>query len=318
MSIYEYLSQYLKEIISADLFTDVQILRIGMPSQTQQRPRPLRMVFQSEEKARSFQNVFLEKKNPAFLILKDLWLTTDKTKSQLDEVAGIEDPAGNSPSKWRARFEAHLSKGSPNDPKIGYGCHSSDLLSSQSDGNTMSHSEAIAPPLASPPPSTCRNQTSPAVESQLTIYYQNVRGIRTKLDSLRTTIPLFSCDLFAFTETWLFAGVFTPEIGFSDHDVFRCDRSVSTSNYSRGGGVLLAVRRNLRCSQINTRNSTIEHVCVKFKLHSELIIIGNFYIPPYASIHQYTEMCQILEDLVFLFPLAKIIVLGDFNMPYAI
>jgi hypothetical protein len=69
------------------------------------------------------------------------------------------------------------------------------------------------------------------------VYYQNVRGLRTKLNILIFNISLFRYDYFVFVETWLNFNILDAELGFDDYNMFRLDRSDKTSNCTRGGGV---------------------------------------------------------------------------------
>lgn len=87
-----HVSNLLKNLLPADLLTNTRMLRVGIPSQTQQRPRPLKVVFESEEKAQTFQRAFLQvKKTSSQEVLKGLWLTMDKTKAQLDVIKTLKN-----------------------------------------------------------------------------------------------------------------------------------------------------------------------------------------------------------------------------------
>lgn len=97
----------------------------------------------------------------------------------------------------------------------------------------------------------------------LSIYYQNVRGVRTKTDSLRIAVSLCSYDLLIFSETWLVASINSAELGFMNYTVYRFDRNPATSDSQRGGGVLIAVINSIKSTLIDTKLDTVEHVCVK-------------------------------------------------------
>ena len=90
-------------------------------------------------------------------------------------------------------------------------------------------------------------------------YYQNVRGLRTKLDYLRTTAPTWEFDIIAFSETWLTEDISSAELGLNNYSIFRCDGSPNTSQFSRGKGrgVLIAQDRYINFessfSSVNTR-----------------------------------------------------------------
>lgn len=70
----------------------------------------------------------------------------------------------------------------------------------------------------------------------LEIYYQNVRGVRTKLRLLTCNALLCSYDVVVFTETWLTSDFYDNELGFSNFELYRCDRDSIKSQCSRGGG----------------------------------------------------------------------------------
>jgi hypothetical protein len=90
------------------------------------------------------------------------------------------------------------------------------------------------------------------------MYYQNCRGLRSKLDNFRCSVPLInSYDIIVFTETWLVDSISDTELGLQDFVIFRCDRSVSTTRKGRGGGVLLAPKEYLMCQ---TNNFTYEQL----------------------------------------------------------
>ncbi|KAF0702361.1 Uncharacterized protein FWK35_00037545, partial [Aphis craccivora] len=55
---------------------------------------------------------------------------------------------------------------------------------------------------------------SPSPHYNVNIYYQNVRGLRTKLLNLHTNFILSSYDSCVLTETWLSDEISNPELGF--------------------------------------------------------------------------------------------------------
>lgn len=146
------------------------------------------------------------------------------------------------------------------------------------------------------------------------MYYQNVRGLRTKLNLLCESVSLCAFDIIALTETWLNSDIKSPELGFFKYDTYRFDRSITTSCHTRGGGVLLSVLSTLHSTVVHTNVYTIEHVFVKFNFYSHLYIIGVFYIPPNSTIHTYRLICKIIEDVVAQYPTSFISVFGDFNL----
>lgn len=115
----------------------------------------------------------------------------------------------------------------------------------------------------------------------LNFYYQNVRGLRSKLFNLHSNFVLLSYDIFLLTETWLSDDINNAELNFSGYTIFRCDRSIHSSNLSRGGGVLIAVRNNLRPQLVPTGVQNVEQLFVRISVTNELsALISVVYIPP--------------------------------------
>ena len=80
----------------------------------------------------------------------------------------------------------------------------------------------------------------------LSIYYQNVRGLRTKSHSFLTNVLQCNYDLIILTETWLTEDFYDAEYFYNNYNVYRHDRLVSDRRGERGGGMLIAVQRRLR------------------------------------------------------------------------
>ncbi|XP_051160012.1 uncharacterized protein LOC127280792, partial [Leptopilina boulardi] len=163
------------------------------------------------------------------------------------------------------------------------------------------------------PPS---GQTESSVTRVFEVYFQNVRGLRTKLHDLRRVLPSSSAHMFVFTETWLHAGISTSELGFDNFSTFRCDRNVATSVSQRGGGVLLSVNNNFPSILIPNSNNSIEVIFVRVNIFGSWHIFGVVYLPPNSDITIYANFYRSLEEIFFTYPNVPIHILGDFNMPY--
>lgn len=81
---------------------------------------------------------------------------------------------------------------------------------------------------------------------KLSFYYQNCRGIRSKLHLLYMNILSFSYDVIILSETWLTPNILDNEFIDDRYIVFRCDRDRLATGKRDGGGVLIAVLRELR------------------------------------------------------------------------
>ena len=54
------------------------------------------------------------------------------------------------------------------------------------------------------------------------VFYQNVRGLRTKLDDLKSAIMVSAVrfDIIILVETWLNSSITTHELGLTGYNVF--------------------------------------------------------------------------------------------------
>lgn len=64
------------------------------------------------------------------------------------------------------------------------------------------------------------------------------------------------------------------------YNVYRYDRCNLTSLCTRGGGVLIVVRKDLCSSSISISNLSVEQVYVRCTIGSKYFVIGGVYIPP--------------------------------------
>jgi hypothetical protein len=86
----------------------------------------------------------------------------------------------------------------------------------------------------------------------LSLYYQNVGGMNSKINYFFNSASTCDFDLIAISETWLSDCVYSSEL--VDHDLFslfRCDRNFATLALSRGGGVLLLARNTLSVEMVD-------------------------------------------------------------------
>lgn len=166
-----------------------------------------------------------------------------------------------------------------------------------------------------------KNKRKTGVKDNLHIYYQNVRGLRTKTHNFLLSVNSCEYDVIALTETWLNPAVYNGELFCSEFMVFRCDRSKSNSECKLGGGVLIAVRCNntISCEQIFVPGAEcIEIVFVRVKCEMKITYLCCLYIPSGANDTVYESYITILQ---LFFETAKmevtdnIVLIGDFNIP---
>jgi len=74
----------------------------------------------------------------------------------------------------------------------------------------------------------CTNNCDTNSISNLNIFYQNVRGLRCKLDLIRDNIPVFGeYDVAILSKIWFIPDFINSEFGFSNFSVLRLDRNIS-------------------------------------------------------------------------------------------
>lgn len=204
------------------------------------------------------------------------------------------------------------------------------VLTSNSSNVNTSNYDSFSVPFSSTSTSSSHPQNSGSRD--LSIFYQNVRGLRTKLDLCRTTLTLKDYDLYAFTETNLTSSHFSDEIGFrKEISVHRCDRNLANTskrshgvvrNKRGGGGVLLAVRDDAVFSsdKISSSSQHFEQLFIRVTVVTKdsgkkFFIIGVIYLPPDSPSQLYTSHFEEVERLRTLYPNDTYLLLGDYNLP---
>jgi hypothetical protein len=77
------------------------------------------------------------------------------------------------------------------------------------------------------------------------IFYQNVRGLRTKCTNFYDNVCINDSKIVCITETWLNDSFCNRNLFPDDYFVFRADRVYTDFSLTRGGGVLTAVHQSL-------------------------------------------------------------------------
>lgn len=164
-----------------------------------------------------------------------------------------------------------------------------------------------------------RNRSSRSTDSPqyyLTVYYQNVRGIRTKTNELFLNLSSCDYDIVVLTETWLHSTISNSEIS-TCYNIFRCDRSSATSNLVRGGGVLIAVKSSLSCRSVQVQDcENLEQAIVCIKLKCSSLYVCGIYLPPNSQTALYASHSSAIQQLCEnSSEQDMIVVVGDFNLP---
>lgn len=158
--------------------------------------------------------------------------------------------------------------------------------------------------------------------NKITLFYQNVRGLRTKTHQFKQNILTYNYDVILITETWLTGVFYANELCDDRYDVYRCDRNLNTSTKKSGGGVMICIKRSLRaqqrsdwvCGDIESVWLTVSANALrtgdKRNLHICLV-----YIPPDNM--QVIRLASLTNALVNILPHYtndSFIIAGDFNL----
>lgn len=159
--------------------------------------------------------------------------------------------------------------------------------------------------------------------ANLTIFYQNVRGLRTKCLQFRQNLLGNACDVVMITESWLHEGIYDGELCSSEYDVFRNDRDLKSSDKHTGGGVMILVKREFcarRCDALSLRPPT-EMLSVTIPARALAstadLHICVAYVPPNAQRIPF-DIDSILNAFTCTFdrnPGHNYLIVGDFNLP---
>lgn len=150
------------------------------------------------------------------------------------------------------------------------------------------------------------------------IFYQNVKGLRSKLRITRQNLALDDFDIFAFSESNLSDSFYTSEIGLTNYSVYRTDRDLTRTHKKSGGGVLLAVSNRFSSSLISGTSAGFDHLFVRVSCsnrNSKQYVFGVVYIPPSSPDHFYTSHFNEVERLQNIYSEDDFVLLGDYNLP---
>ena len=117
------------------------------------------------------------------------------------------------------------------------------------------------------------------------------------------------CDVVIGTETWLSPHHKNSDLLLNNYDIFRKDRA------TRGGGVLIAVKKDLCAVEIPSSTDT---ECIFCKINikgKKTIIFGSFYRPPSSDFNYSVSINKEIYSIYNKFKNATLWLGGDFNLP---
>lgn len=153
--------------------------------------------------------------------------------------------------------------------------------------------------------------------SSLNIYYQNVRGLNTKIVNFYLYVCSHNFDIIVLTETWLHDGVLSSELFDDRYVVYRRDRYTSGfHSFKSGGGVLVAVNKKLNSRSFKNFESDCEDLWVGVDIFDnkkkETLLICAAYLPPPVQSHMLnnfiTNANKSFDNTRYK------LILGDFNL----
>lgn len=154
----------------------------------------------------------------------------------------------------------------------------------------------------------------------ISIYYQNVRGLRTKTNTFRRNVALCNSDVIAITETWLVDGIYDSELFDDRYSVFRQDRRYDLTHQSRGGGVLIATHKRLTTTERPEWSSSAEDSWISIKLQNCFLHVCAVYLCKQEGSDRLTYSQQLrnfwdkASEIINQHPSDKFLLLGDFNL----
>lgn len=149
---------------------------------------------------------------------------------------------------------------------------------------------------------------------KIPMYYQNVRGLRTKTATFYKNISVSGCHIIALTETFLKSSVCDGELFPPGYIVLRKDRACDVG----WGGVLLAVRDHYTVkliTDVDGLSDDKEILVAKIMWKNYKLLICVVYLPPNYNDSQYVDVLTCLENVICKYSsFLDILIFGDFNL----
>ena len=149
----------------------------------------------------------------------------------------------------------------------------------------------------------------------LSVLYQNVRGLRTKLNEFKQNLNVNHPDIVFITESWLNDNIFDHEIiDLNQYSIFRRDRQTTGCKKLDGGGVLIAVKNKFCAYPLPQFQSDAEDIWVAIRLDgNRLLYVCCVYLPP-GDIEAHVSFSSQLDSSGSNLDNKELLILGDFNL----
>ncbi|GBM75495.1 hypothetical protein AVEN_183811-1 [Araneus ventricosus] len=119
-------------------------------------------------------------------------------------------------------------------------------------------------------------------------------------------------DVICLTETWLCEQINSSDLFEDRYLVFRKERDSSTSSCKRGGGVIIAIKKNISASQIHVPLIDLECIWISVKLIlGKKLLLCVLYLPPASGIDRYNKFFDCFDRFG---SFENMFICGDFNL----
>jgi len=143
----------------------------------------------------------------------------------------------------------------------------------------------------------------------LNLIVLNAQSIKNKKGIISVMIEESQPDVMIISETWLSPDILNSEFFPVGYGISRKDRA---DGY---GGVLIAYRNGITCSDIHIDSSAEIVACKITLVNRQSVIICSVYRPPNRDVAAMENLCQALESLCSRYSDLPIWIGGDINLP---
>lgn len=153
----------------------------------------------------------------------------------------------------------------------------------------------------------------------INIIYQNVRGLRTKLDGAFENVLNTNAEIICLTETWLNGHILSSELVSGDFVTHRRDRDYSRTGTKNGGGSAIIHSNKLittRMYDFETDIPYLEDIWLKIQLPDRCLFLCVVYITPCAnnSVLYETFYEKASANVMEINSENGVMIIGDFNL----
>lgn len=152
------------------------------------------------------------------------------------------------------------------------------------------------------------------------MYYQNVRGLRSKTIDFFNNIVCNDYDVIVLSETWLNNSIFDLELFDNRYIVYRRDRETTGfHSFKNGGGVLIAVAKHLKSKRLCHLESRCEDIWIELQVINannkpEKLHMCCVYLPPPIQFHILDEFLDNCNRVLDSLDINQFLLLNDFNL----